>query len=452
MAQPTAYEQYFLELVNRARANPGAEASRFGIDLNQGLAAGTIANTAKQPLAMNQLLNDSAQAHSDWMLATDTFSHTGANGSSAGDRMKAAGYAFTGSWTWGENISIRWGSGVGESAATVESFHDGLFKSAGHRTNILNDAFKEVGIGIGVGEYKGSTGADATQNFARSGGATFLTGVAFDDKDGDRFYDPGEGLGKVSVSVTSSTGATYATTTWDAGGYQLALPAGDYTVAFSGGGLPAAVTQTAKIGSVNVKVDLDADAGGPATTPIPPAPTPPTTPPPTTTGITRTGTARADVLTGGTGNDRLSGEGGSDRLSGGAGNDTLSGGAGSDTLLGGDGSDRLAGGTGNDVLAGGAGRDAFVFTSVADGNDRIQDFRRAEGDKIDLSGIDADPLTAGDQAFMFADGVAFVAYQPGTVRTYRGTSTTAIEADTGEGVLTFWVQGVVTFAAGDFVL
>src|SRR5215210_1437296 len=178
MAQPTAFEQYFLELVNRARANPGAEAARLGIDLNQGLTAGTIANTAKQPLAMNQFLNDSAQTHSDWILATDTFSHTGANGSSPGDRMTAAGYAFTGSWTWGENISIRWGGMPAESNALVEGFHDGLFKSAGHRTNILNNAFKEVGIGIGLGEYKGSTGADATQNFARSGGATFLTGVA----------------------------------------------------------------------------------------------------------------------------------------------------------------------------------------------------------------------------------------------------------------------------------
>jgi serralysin len=108
MAQPSAFEQYFLELVNRARANPGAEAARLGIDLNQGLGNGTIANTAKQPLAMNDLLNTSAQAHSDWMLATDTFSHTGANGSSPGDRMKAAGYGFTGSWAWGENISIRW--------------------------------------------------------------------------------------------------------------------------------------------------------------------------------------------------------------------------------------------------------------------------------------------------------------------------------------------------------
>ncbi len=164
MAQPTAYEQYLLELVNRARANPGAEAARLGVGLNDGLTAGTIADTAKQPLAMNQFLNDSAQSHSDWMLATDTFSHTGANGSSPGDRMKAAGYAFTGSWTWGENISLKWGAGVSESASLVEGFHDGLFRSAGHRANILNDAFKEVGIGIGLGEYKGSAGADATQN------------------------------------------------------------------------------------------------------------------------------------------------------------------------------------------------------------------------------------------------------------------------------------------------
>src|SRR5688572_9324797 len=37
MAQPTATEQYFLELVNRARANPAGEAARFGIGLNDGL-------------------------------------------------------------------------------------------------------------------------------------------------------------------------------------------------------------------------------------------------------------------------------------------------------------------------------------------------------------------------------------------------------------------------------
>ncbi|MGI6300562.1 MAG: hypothetical protein ACOX52_05840 [Verrucomicrobiota bacterium] len=37
---PTHYEQLMLELVNRARANPVAEADRLGIELNEGLPAG----------------------------------------------------------------------------------------------------------------------------------------------------------------------------------------------------------------------------------------------------------------------------------------------------------------------------------------------------------------------------------------------------------------------------
>ena len=42
----------------------------------------------------------------------------------------------------------------------------------------------------------------------------FLTGVAFDDRDGDRFYDVGEGLGGLTLTAVSSTGATYTTTTY----------------------------------------------------------------------------------------------------------------------------------------------------------------------------------------------------------------------------------------------
>lgn len=444
MAQPTAYEQYFLELVNRARANPGAEAARLGIDLNQGLSAGTIVNTAKQPLAMNQFLNDSAQVHSDWMLATDTFSHTGANGSSAGDRMKAAGYSFTGSWTWGENITIRWGGAPTESNALVEGFHDGLFKSAGHRTNILSDAYKEIGIGIGFGEYQGSNGADATQNFARSGSAAFLTGVAFDDKDGDRFYDPGEGLGKVSVSIKSSAGATYETLTWDAGGYQFALPTGDYTVTFSGGGLAAPVTKTAKIGTSNVKVDLDADAGAaPAPTPTPtPTPTPP---PPPATGVAKTGTAGSDTLTGGGGDDTLRGEAGSDRLYGNAGNDSLSGGGGTDLLSGGDGADRLSGGLSGDYLYGGAGADSFVFGSVDERGDAVMDFRRAEGDRLDLSGIFGQGLDT--QAQLVAGGYAKISDARDGVRVH-------VDADGGgdEYALLATLRGVSAASLGGDIL
>ena len=47
----TAADQYILELVNRARLDPAGEAARLGIDLNEGLAAGTISATPKDPYA-----------------------------------------------------------------------------------------------------------------------------------------------------------------------------------------------------------------------------------------------------------------------------------------------------------------------------------------------------------------------------------------------------------------
>ncbi len=64
MAALTVYEQLLLELVNRARLDPAGEAARYGIALNNGLAAGSLTATTKQALAPNELLVNSARAHS----------------------------------------------------------------------------------------------------------------------------------------------------------------------------------------------------------------------------------------------------------------------------------------------------------------------------------------------------------------------------------------------------
>jgi serralysin len=91
-------------------------------------------------------------------------------------------------------------------------------------------------------------------------------------------------------------------------------------------------------------------------------------------------------------------------------NNVIVGNAEANELKGGAGDDRLSGGDGVDRLTGGAGNDVFVAelnsTTVATkrGNlslDFITDFDLAGDDLIDLSGIDANLLRSGDQAFTF---------------------------------------------------
>jgi serralysin len=92
---------------------------------------------------------------------------------------------------------------------------------------------------------------------------------------------------------------------------------------------------------------------------------------------------------------------------------TITGNALSNQLNGGAGNDRLVGGDGVDYLTGGAGSDVFVAeinaTKVASkagqiSLDTVLDF--GAGDKVDLSGIDANANVAGDQAFTFVGNAA----------------------------------------------
>jgi len=270
MAEPSALEQYFHELVNRARQDPLAEAQREGIDLNEGLAAGTISATSKAPLAFSATLIDAARGHSNSMLAGNYFSHTSDTGTSATDRIFAAGWdSATNGFATGENISFRAStdSANGQTMETIDAHHSGLFQSSGHRTNILNETFSEIGIGQSVGAFTTSSGTTfpftsmATQNFA-DGGRTFLTGVIIDDQDGDRFYDVGEGLGGVSIMAVGVTG-TFSAVSWGSGGYSLELVAGTYSVTLSGGDLGGVIVQNVTIGEDNVKLDgIKSDAAG----------------------------------------------------------------------------------------------------------------------------------------------------------------------------------------------
>jgi len=119
---------------------------------------------------------------------------------------------------------------------------------------------------------------------------------------------------------------------------------------------------------------------------------------------TITGGIGADLLQGGADNDEVYGRDGDDRISGQGGNDVLRGGAGADLIQGGAGDDIINGEAGADRLLGDAGADLFVFSSLSDMSsglerDRIFGFVGADGDRIDLSAIDADTSTVADDAF-----------------------------------------------------
>lgn len=261
-AEPTVAEQYMLALINRARANPAAEAVALGIDLNEGLAPGTLTADAKQPLAFNPQLVAAARAHSQWMVQTDVFAHN--EGSvDPGDQMRAAGYPFVGSWTWGQNIAFRGQTGSNpDLMPTVAKEEDDLFVDAGidgrgHRLNLLDDHFKEIGVGAATGVFQGYNAVLTSQDFAAESGNSFLTGVAFTDAAGTHFYKPGEGLGSITITATrASDQAVFTTTTWAAGGYSLALAPGTYEVAASGAGLGTVSAGNVVIGTRNLEVDF----------------------------------------------------------------------------------------------------------------------------------------------------------------------------------------------------
>lgn len=261
---PSAHEQLMLEWVNAARANPPAEMKRLGIGLNDGLPAGQISPTPKQPLAFNASIIAAARAHSSWMLATNTFSHNGINGSRAINRMADAGYPFVAPYLWGENVSWRGNTAAIDITETTRMNHDGLMRSPGHRVNLMADRADEAGFGILQGKFVsgGSFNANmVTQNFAQSAGsprvdAPFVTGVVYLDANKNGAYDVGEGLS--GVTITTSAGSHH-TVTSISGGYAvpvLGASSATLMVTAQGNGLAATSRPVAWTGTMNVKVDF----------------------------------------------------------------------------------------------------------------------------------------------------------------------------------------------------
>jgi hypothetical protein len=272
IGDPTGDEQYYLELINRARSDPHGEGEHqaattdpdvlgainyFGVNLAM-MRSEFDAISATPPLSMNAKLLAAARGHSNWMFQNAVQSHY-EGAVDPGARITSAGYTWG---THGENIfaysesvyhgqagfEIDWGFGTGGMQGPPR----------GHRNNIHSSAFREVGIGVTAGSNTAggnSVGPQlVTQDFATASGSTpFVTGVVYYDVNGNGFYDSGEGVGGVAVNVS---GATYYALTANSGGYSVPVPNTNTTRSVSFSGLGMSYSANATISNLaNVKQD-----------------------------------------------------------------------------------------------------------------------------------------------------------------------------------------------------
>jgi len=116
------FEAEVLALVNAYRA--------------AGASCGSEGNfPAAGPLAWNASLTQASLVHSDDMVAANFFSHTGSDGSNAGQRATAAGYIWQ---SVGENIA------AGQPSVAVVMA--GWITSPGHCANIMQASFRDIGL------------------------------------------------------------------------------------------------------------------------------------------------------------------------------------------------------------------------------------------------------------------------------------------------------------------
>ena len=262
---PSPEEEWMRWLINRARLDPEAEADRLGIknkhrqdvpngtyDVGEGIKLTGVTNQRtywsryqgpRQVLAWSGPLNAAARNHSDDMYVFDFFddytvqsTHGYTFNSASYERAYAEGYPchFV-----GENIT----SSKLAGAYSPEEVHEDLFKDVGYpgrgnRRNLLHSYWREIGVGYISRRPNASGWTDfwtvkfGSDAFIAQGyddpdppvDTVFLTGVVFNDGNGDGQYQPGEQVPGVRVLAVGPAGPLkYYAITADGGGYSLPL-------------------------------------------------------------------------------------------------------------------------------------------------------------------------------------------------------------------------------------
>ncbi len=272
-SHPDGTEQQIMWLMNRARQNPTVEGEWLATESDPDVADGRTyfnvdlailrsefaALAARPPAAFDVRLYTAALAHSLDLISRDAQDHTGQF-----DRIDSAGFHYSeargsvfsyadsglnchAAWNidWGGNDGTGMQTGRGHRMATMSG--DGDYTNVGIAAVAESDPSTSVGPLVVTGNYaKANSGYSNHHNL-------FIVGTVWQDKNGNDRYDPGEGLGNVTVMPDSGT---YYAVTADSGGYAIPITAGTYQVTFSGGSLGTAVVKTTTVDTESVLLDL----------------------------------------------------------------------------------------------------------------------------------------------------------------------------------------------------
>lgn len=272
---PSGIEQQYVWLMNRARSAPKIEGMWLAWirdpQVRQALEYFSVkrellreefaALAPAPPAAFDIRLHQAALKHSQRLVVEDAQHHNGQF-----EAVLEAGFSFlniAGSvFAYAENglyghagFNVDWGGNDGS----------GMQTGRGHRAGLMS-ARPNVGVAV-VLEDNPATGVGpqvTTINYATANTAQpdhfnrFIVGTVWRDANGNRLYDPGEGIGGVTVKPDHGT---YFAVTGQAGGYAIPVEPGTYVLTFSGGGLAQPQTRTVTVGEVSVLVPWEDDHG-----------------------------------------------------------------------------------------------------------------------------------------------------------------------------------------------
>jgi uncharacterized protein YkwD len=476
VAGPSDIEQLLLEEINFARMNPLGDAARYissyapltssAPNIQSALKFFNVSGAAllaayqqlipTQPVAWNENLATGARGHNAAMIAADQQTHQAPGEADLGARATAAGYSWN---ALGENVYSYAYDALYAQAGFMVDWGDGpngMQAEAGHRVNIMNPTYREVGVAV-TAETNPNTEVGplvVTEDFGRRSTSLgpIVLGVAFNDADHNRFYSLGEGRGDLTVGLTGGPSvATYAS-----GGYTLqAAATGPATVTFSGGGLSAQLRAAVNlVAAGNVKMDVvngnelwtstSAQVSGPVGKIVGLGLSGLTLSYTGTGPVTFVGTAGNDSLTGSSGFDRADYSSAASAVAASLATGQATGGGGSDTLASIEGligsafNDTLTGSAGSNSLDGGAGNDTSLYSglyrayavSAAGGNETVAG--GPEGGTDSLTSIEKTQFVDG----YFNTGTADPAAQ--VYRIYQA----ALGRAPDQAGLTNWVQAI----------